>query len=188
MTRSPKGLIENRSVTPEEMAELGMRSEQIGCPDVRQEIKKLFAYWRSVAESYIEANPATDGTLDRTAAAKAILYSLAAAERNAALGDLHRAVYYNQLSSIYIHQLAIIDNETAIAAWEESIKGARLGGRSRSAKIRNRNREMAREFLKPRGGRMSATVLMVEIGAARGLKRRASIYAIKSGLKDLNRD
>jgi hypothetical protein len=94
MTRSPKGLIENRSVTPEEMAELSM----LGCPDVRQENKKLFAYWRSVAESYIEANPATDGTLDRTAAAKAVLYSLAAAERNAAIGDLHRALYYKSIT------------------------------------------------------------------------------------------
>ena len=35
MPRSPKGLITNSSVTWEEMAQLGMRSEQIGCPDVR---------------------------------------------------------------------------------------------------------------------------------------------------------
>ena len=37
MQRSPKGLIVNRSVTPDEMAQLGIRSEQIGCPDVLQE-------------------------------------------------------------------------------------------------------------------------------------------------------
>ena len=39
MACSPKGLIKNTSLTPEEMAQLmGTRSVQIGCPDVRQEI------------------------------------------------------------------------------------------------------------------------------------------------------
>ena len=38
MTCSPKGPIANRSVTPEEMQLMGIRSAQIGCPDVRQEI------------------------------------------------------------------------------------------------------------------------------------------------------
>jgi hypothetical protein len=39
MTRSPKGLIANRSVTPEEMAQvMGTRSAYYGCPDTRQEI------------------------------------------------------------------------------------------------------------------------------------------------------
>jgi hypothetical protein len=105
MARSPKGLIENRSVTPEEMAQLGIRWEQIGAgvfqlrgPDIRQRIKNLITRLRQRAESYIEANPATDGTLDRTAAAKAVLYSLAAAERNAAIGDLHRALYYKSIT------------------------------------------------------------------------------------------
>ena len=41
MPRSPKGLIVNSSVTWEEAAQLGMRSAQIGCPDVRQETTKL---------------------------------------------------------------------------------------------------------------------------------------------------
>ena len=36
MTRSPKELIANSSVTWEEVAQLGMRSAQIGCPDVRR--------------------------------------------------------------------------------------------------------------------------------------------------------
>ena len=183
MTRSPKGLIENRSVTPEEMAELGM----LGCPDVRQEIKKLFAYWRSVAESYIEANPAPDGTLDRTAAAKEVLHSLAAAERNAAIGDLHRAVYYTQLSSIYTNQLAIVDNEPAIVARQASIEGARRGGKRRSDLIRTRNREMALEFLSRRGGNLRDSALKMQIGAARRLKRRAAINAVERGLRDLLR-
>ena len=143
MRCSPKGLIANRSVTPEEMVATRHTLEQIGFrPDVRQEIKKLIAYWRSVAELYIEMEPATDGTLDRTAAAKrSVMNSLAAAERNAAIGDLHRAVYYTLLSSIYIHQLAIIDNEKAIAARRQSIEGARRGG---SASVRRQKNTKSR--------------------------------------------
>jgi hypothetical protein len=41
MPRSPKELIANSSVTWEEAAQLGMRSAQIGCPDIRQEITKI---------------------------------------------------------------------------------------------------------------------------------------------------
>ena len=41
MTRSPKGLIANSSVRWEEVAQLGMRSAQIGCPDIRHEITKI---------------------------------------------------------------------------------------------------------------------------------------------------
>jgi hypothetical protein len=41
MTRSPKGPIENRSLAWEEVAQLGMCSSQVGCPDVRQEITKI---------------------------------------------------------------------------------------------------------------------------------------------------
>ena len=41
MTHSPKGFIANSSVTWEEVAQLGMRSAQIGCPDIRQEITKI---------------------------------------------------------------------------------------------------------------------------------------------------
>src|SRR6266511_4054994 len=41
MTCSPKGLIANSSVTWEQVAQLAMRSAQIGCPDVRQEITKI---------------------------------------------------------------------------------------------------------------------------------------------------
>jgi hypothetical protein len=181
MQRSPKGLIVNRSVTPDEMAQLDIS------PDVRQESKKLFAYFRSVAESYIETNPVTDGTLDCTAAAKAMLHSVAAAERNAAIGDLLRAVYYTQLSSIYHYQLGIIDNETAIVAWLDSIKGARRGGILRSADNRIRNRKWAREYLNRRGGRLSNTALMEAIGAKEKLGRSGSINAIKSGLRDLKR-
>src|SRR5260221_12933752 len=121
MPRSPKGLIENRSVTPEEMA-------QLGSPDVRQEIKKWIAHWRQFARLHIEANPATDGTLDRTAAAAALLdrlrvfeCSLAAAERNPESGDLYvMAVYHAVLLTSYVHQLAIIDNETPIVARQKS--------------------------------------------------------------------
>jgi hypothetical protein len=42
MTDSPKGLIANSSITWEEAAQLGMRSPQIGCPDIRQEIINLW--------------------------------------------------------------------------------------------------------------------------------------------------
>ena len=41
MTHSPKGLIENRSLAWEEVAQLGMRSSQIGCPDIRQETTEI---------------------------------------------------------------------------------------------------------------------------------------------------
>ena len=41
MTHSPKGLIENRSLAWEQVAQLGMRSSQIGCPDTRQETTKI---------------------------------------------------------------------------------------------------------------------------------------------------
>src|SRR5262245_28905584 len=82
MSCSPKELIQNTSLTPEEMAQVGIRSEHIGGDvfqlrglDVRQKIKNVIAFWRRIAEAHIEDSPATDGTLDRTAAAKAILYS-----------------------------------------------------------------------------------------------------------------
>ena len=48
MTCSPKGLIANSSVAWEEVAQLGMRSAQIGCPDVRQEITKIL--WPPMVE------------------------------------------------------------------------------------------------------------------------------------------
>jgi hypothetical protein len=193
MQRSPKGLIVNRSVTPDEMAQLGIRSEQIGCPDVLQEIKKQIADWRRLVKSYTEPNPATDGTLDRRAAAKAldaklqaIEYSLDAAERNAASGNHYLAALNQAVSSFSkIHQLAIIDNEKAIAARLQSIEGARRGGSGRSAGKRIRNREMAQEFLERRGKGLGETALMALIGAARGLKRRQSIEAVKSGLEEL---
>jgi hypothetical protein len=197
---SPKGLIGKRSVTPEEMVQLGMRWEQIGFgvlgADVRHEIKNLIAFWRRYAKSLIEANPATDDTLDRTHAAKTILaelkaieYSLTEAERNPASGDHYLPIVYRCiLFASYVHQLTIIDNETPIVAQQKSIEGARCGGRLRSASKRTRNREMAQKFLNRRGGRRSKTALMVAIGAARGLKRRASVNAVKSGLEDLKRD
>lgn len=202
MTRSPKGLITNRPATPEEMAQAGIRWEQIGAgvfqlrgPDISQSIKNLITHLRQFAESHNEANPATDGTLDRTAAAAALLYRLrviecflAASERNRASGDLYQAVYHSLLLAINDHQLTVVDNEPAIAARHASIEGARSGGRLRSEGIRIRNREMAVEFRTRRGGNLSGTALMVKIGAARGLKRRASINAVKSGLEDFNSD
>ena len=48
MTCSAKGLIANSSVAWEEVAQLGMRSAQIGCPDVRQEITKIL--WPPMVE------------------------------------------------------------------------------------------------------------------------------------------
>ena len=210
MTCSPKGLIKNTSLmreeidklTLEEIAQLGMRWEQIGSAillnrtDVRQEIKNSIAHWTKFAESRVEANPATDGTLDRTAAAKAVLatlqrfkHTLAAAERNAPSRDLfYLAICYSLSLLDDVHQLAIIDNETPIVARRKSVDGARRGGRRRSAGIRIRNREMAQEFLNRRGGGMSKTALMEKIGAGKNLKRRASINAVKSGLRDSNRD
>src|SRR5262249_23037674 len=152
-----KELIKNTSLTqeeiekltPEEIAQLGMSWEQIGSSvlvrrtDVRQDIKNLIASWKQFAGSLIEEKPATDGTLDRTAAAKVVLKRLHNVENSLAGGDLYRAIYESLLLGTNIHQLGIIDNESAIAAGEESIKGARRGGRLRSAKIRIRNREMA---------------------------------------------
>src|SRR5262249_10418034 len=146
MSCSPKNLIQNKSVTPEEMAQIGIRWEQIDADvfqlrglDVRQKIKNVIAFWRRIAETHMEASPATDGTLDRTAAAKALLYRLraiecflAAAERDSASGDLYLAVYHSLLLAIEGHQLTVIHNETALAAREASTEGARRGGRLRS--------------------------------------------------------
>jgi len=213
MTHSPKELIKNNtSLTPEEVAQLGIRWEQISAdvfqirgPDIGQRIENVIAHLRQRAELYIEEKPATDGTFDCTAAAKAFLYKLQViecllaaverngaerngAERNGASPDLRQAVYYSLLLAINDHQLTVIGNETAIAARQASIKGARTGGRLRSANVRIRNREMALKFLARRGGNLKDTALMAKIGAAKNLKRRASVNAIESGLKDLNRD
>jgi hypothetical protein len=202
MARSPKGLIENRSATPKEAAQLGLRLKQISFrgfqltgPDLCQKINELIGFWKEFGASHIETNPATDGTLDRTAAAKALLANLqiieqclAAAERNSETGYFCQAVYHTLLLASRVHQLAIIDNETPIVARQESIEGARRGGRSRSASNKTRNRKMALEFLRLRGGRKSDTALMASIGAANGLKRRASVEAVKLGLRDLSRD
>jgi hypothetical protein len=180
MPRSPKGLIENRSVTPEEMA-------QLDCPD------DWIAFWKRFAEFHIEANPATDDTLDRTAAAVAVLDRLqviersrAAAQRDPASGGLYAlGVHHGMLLATRVHQLAIIDNEKAIAAVPKCAEGARVGAGHRVERLRPRNREMAQEFLKHRGGNLSDTALMEKIGRGKGLKRRASINAIKVGLEDL---
>jgi hypothetical protein len=194
VTPEEEELIASRSVTPEEMEQLGSGVFQLRGPD--EKIKNSIAFWTKFAGLHVEAKPATDGTLDRTAAAKAVLATmqrieatLAAAERNAASGDLfYLAICYSLSLADDVHQLAIIDNKTPIVAWRRSVTGAGLGGRLRSAPKRIRNREMAKEFQDSQGGRMSNTALMVKIGAARGLKPRASVYAVKSGLKDLNRD
>src|SRR6516165_358062 len=166
MTHSPKELIKNNtSLTPEEVAQLGIRWEQISAdvfqirgPDIGQRIENVIAHLRQRAELYIEEKPATDGTFDCTAAAKAFLYRLQViecllaaaerngAERNGASGDLRRAVYHSLLLAINDHQLTVVDNEPAIVAGQASIKGARDGGSRRSAGIRIRNREMAKEF------------------------------------------
>src|SRR6516162_8556860 len=208
MTHSPKELIKNNtSLTPEEVAQLGIRWAQLRAdvfqirgPDIGQRIENVIAHLRQRAELYIEEKPATDGTFDCTAAAKAFLYKLQViecllaaaerngAERNGASPDLRQAVYYSLLLAINDHQLTVIGNETAIAARQASIKGARTGGRLRSANVRIRNREMALKFLARRGGNLKDTALMAKIGAAKNLKRRASVNAIESGLKDLNRD
>ena len=209
MTCSLTGLIKNTSLTreeidkltPQEIAQLGTRGEQIGsavllrCTDLRQEIKNSIAYWTKFAESRVEPNPATDGTLDRTAVAKAVLatlqrfnHTLAAAERSAPSSDLfYLAICYSQRLPDDVHQLAIIDNKTPIVAWRKSVEGARHGGRRRSACLTSRDVEMAKEFEDSPGGSMSDTDRMVKIGAARGLKPRASINAIEAGRKYLNR-
>jgi hypothetical protein len=215
MTRSPKGLIKNtslipeeiaqlmpdeeeeliasRSVTPEEMEQLDSGVFQLRGPD--EKIKNSIAFWKWFAGLHVEAKPATNGTLDRTAAAKGMLATLqriehthAAAKRNAASGDLYElAICYCLSFADEVHQLAIIDNKTPIVAWRKSVRGAAKGGKRRSARKRIRNREMAKEFKDSPGGRMSDTARMVKIGAARKLKRTASINAIKAGRRYLNR-
>ena len=201
MTCSPKKLIKNTSLTPEEVAQLGIFWEQISPgvfqlrgPDIRQRIKNVIARLRQHAESHIEEKPSTDGTFDCTAAAKAFLHRLqviecflAAAERNGASGDLYQAVYHSLLLAINDHQLTVVDNETAIAAREVSIKASRDDAERRSEEKRIRDREMAKEFKNSQGGRMSPTALMAKIGAKRKLKRSASINAVKSGLRELKR-
>jgi hypothetical protein len=189
LTPEEEELIASRSVTPEEMQQLGPDAFQLRSPD--EKIKNSIEFWTKFAGLHVEEKPTTNGTQDRAAAAKAVLatlqrfnHTLAVAGRNAASGDLfYLAICYSLSLADDVYQLAIIDNETPIVAWQKSVDGARRGGRPRHAGIRTRNREMAREFLKRRGGRMSDTALMVEIGAAKGLKQRASIYAIKSELK-----
>jgi hypothetical protein len=196
MACSPKKFIVNEPVPPEEAAQLGMCFQQIRSglvqlrgPDVPQEIKTLIAFFGQVAASHIEANPATDGTLDTTAAAKAVRALAQAVKHYHAQRNYDQVLYHALLLALRYHQLTVIGNETAVSAGEKMekiIEGARCGGKERSAKRKPRNREMAQEFKKRRGGRVSDTALMEDIGTARGLKRSASINAIKAGLKDLH--
>src|SRR5262245_54781606 len=194
LTPEEEELIASRSVTPEEMEQLGPDAFQLRSQD--EKIKNSIEFWTKFAGLHVEEKPTTDGTLDRTAAAKAVLatlqrfkHTLAVAKRNAASGDLfYLAICYSVSLADDVYQLAIIDNETPIVARRKSVDGARGGGRRRPAGIRIRNREMAQEFLNRRGGGMSKTALMEKIGAGKNLKRRASINAVKSGLRDSNRD
>jgi hypothetical protein len=194
MPEEEEELIVSRSVTPEEMEQLGSGVFQSRGPD--EKMKTSIAFWRWFAGQHVEVKPATDGTLDRTAVAKAMLATLqriehthAAAKRNAASGDLYElAMCFCMSFADEVHQLAIIDNKKPIVAWRKSVKGAAKGGKGRSDSNRSRNREMALEFEKRRGGTKSDTALMAEIGAARGLSRRGSVDAVKSGHKDLNLD
>ena len=61
MPCSPNGLITNTPVTEGEMAELWEQTPNVF------ERKERLASLRRFVESHIEPNPATDGTLDRTA-------------------------------------------------------------------------------------------------------------------------
>jgi hypothetical protein len=187
---SPKGLIKNRSGrrTKLRLEQIGAGVFQFRGQDVRQKIEKSIAFWRRLAKSHIEASPATDGTLDRSAAAAALLYRLRTIECSLSVDDLYGAVYNCLLSFTYIHQLTVVDNEPAIVAGQASIEGARDGGILRSKGLRIRNRKMAQEFLERRGGNLRDTALMAKIGAKKELQRRASINAVKSGLADLKRD
>jgi len=98
-----------------------------------EKIKNSIAFWKWFAGLHVEAKPATNGTLDRTAAAaKGMLATLqriehthAAAKRNAASGDLYElAICYCLSFADEVHQLAIIDNKTPIVAWRKSVRGA----------------------------------------------------------------
>ena len=193
MPRSPKGLIANRSVAPEEMAQLGMHLEQIGCLDVDLKIKNFLAYYRRFAGSHIEANPATNGTLDRTAAAKAILTKLYTYRILPCRGraqcrkrNLYVAALYQAVPLVSdIHQLAIIDNETAIVARQLSIEGGRRRADFRSAELNNSKSQNGARIPQAPWRKDEQFALMADIGAAKCLKRRASINAVKSGLKKL---
>jgi len=163
------------------------------CTDLRQEIKNSIAYWTKFAESRVEPNPATDGTLDRTAVAKAVLatlqrfnHTLAAAERNTPSRDLfYLAICYSLSLADDVYQLAIIDNETPIAARQKSIEGGHRRGSDRSASVKDRDLKMAEEFLKRQGKGKRDTALKVKIGADFDLQSRASINAVNRGLMRL---
>jgi hypothetical protein len=195
---TPEGeeLIASRSVMPEEMEQLGPDVFQLRSPD--EKIKSSMEFWRKFVGLHVEEKPTTDGALDRATAAKAGLATLqrfkhtfAAAERNGASGNLFcLAICYSLSLADDVYRLAIIDNQTPIAARRKSVDCASRGGNARAARIEKRDLEMAEEFLKRQGKETSDTDLMEEIGFGLcGLGRRASINAVKRGLKarDLQR-
>jgi hypothetical protein len=133
-------------------------------------------------------------TLDRACAAARLLTRLDRVQaclerlvRRSANDVIYDLIYEIFLFASEVHQLTVIDNENAIAAWLRSIEGAREGGKAKSANVMVRNMRMALEFQRRRakGSGTSDSALKAEIGAGEGLHRRASIDAINAGLKIL---
>jgi hypothetical protein len=82
------------------------------------------------------------------------------------------------------------DAARGAAILEAAIEGGKKRSRERKVDMAKRNKEMAKEFRrrKQKGSGLSDTALMETIGKDKkfGLKKSASIEAIKQGLKILS--
>ena len=116
-------------------------------------------------------------------------------EKKAILEDLnsvmmrHRITHSTAIDTNKLHVVTVVDFENAQVG-AKSTAGAKKGGHAKagsSSKL-ERDIEMAREFQRRKraildsGSKVSDAKLMERIGSVYGLKRSASIAAIKRGL------
>jgi hypothetical protein len=201
---SPKGLL---SIEPANPTCVDMAGGEYAN---RQRVSKLIRFWRGFARRLIAAcgkDPNRYSSIARKsneldaacAAAKVLMHLdrleayLQAAYRagGPATAPATEAVHQALLLLSSVHQMAVIDNETAIDARIRSVAGAAKGGRKRATS--HRDKEMAGEYVRRRVDEKrkhkSDSALKEEIGKEmHGLERRASIDAINRGLKNFVRD
>jgi hypothetical protein len=154
-------------------------------------IQEISSYAKYIAETYAEV-PGNGPLLKRLADSLRAEFDVATrliaesdAEASEARFLVAQAVDYTLSACIRLVCIQTILNETAIVSHVRSIEGARSSGKTRAARYRVRNRELADEFLhlKP-GSRKTPSALKAEIGKKAGLGRSAAIAAIDRGLKD----
>jgi hypothetical protein len=105
------------------------------------------------------------------------------AARNAAYGAVRAAL----LLAHHHHLWTIADHENKIVAHEQSVSGARRGGKARAESHQGRNAEMVRDYQQrlPKT-KLSPSALMAEIGKRYRLSRSQSIAIINGELKKLS--